>query len=159
LITVKITEFEDDIPPALALVLRDIRDHPGRERRSVVLTATGSQDPLTYEDAKKDRRFQKWFVEGIKELHDLGVPFVCAAGNNANGAQRQNIDTAPAVFGDNDIPIIVVGAANYKGERVGMSQRGNQLTIYAPGQDVLVQTREDFNGNKDAPMTGTSVGK
>lgn len=152
------TEYEDDVHKALALVYKDIKDNPGRERQSVVLATIGSPDPLTYEEAKEDR-YQEWYAKGIKRLHEMGVPFVCAAGNHGNNAQRQNIDTAPAILEDNGNPIIVVGAADYKGERVKISQVGSQLTIYAPGQDVLVQTRRDFNVNADVPVTGTSFGK
>jgi hypothetical protein len=98
---------------------------------------------------------QDIFEPGLKELLSLGVPIVCAAGNAAQKQGRQNIDTAPAVYQDQDTPLINVGAANFDGDSWEGSQYGKQLTLYAPGVQVAVQS---VNGEQPVFRTGTSAG-
>jgi hypothetical protein len=122
----------------------------------VVVNARGSIDTWTYEKAMSDYWANEDWLNGIKKIQNLGVPFLCAAGNAGQDPNRLTIDTLPAVLQDKDTPIIVVGAADYEGARVPMSQLGSQLRIYAPGKEVLFQTRERGGESQN---TGTSVGK
>jgi hypothetical protein len=118
--------------------------------------AGGTEDPMTLADARLDANSQKHFEEPLKALFDLGVPVVCAAGNYGDKPNRQNIDSRPAVYATPDFPLITVGAANYKGESLSMSQKGEHLTIYAPGDLVEAQHIEDFQSRL---FIGTSIGK
>jgi hypothetical protein len=156
LISVKINGEDDDMQPAFDLILDDINANPGRAQHSVVLIAKGTTDSWTYQRAMNDDWKKSDWLSGIKKLQDLGVPFICAAGNYGEDPMRPSIDTIPAVFQDDDTPIIVVGAADYEGARVPSSQLGPQLTVYAPGKEVLGQRRE-FKG--EGTFTGTSMGK
>jgi hypothetical protein len=116
----------------------------------------GSDRKQSYEEAKGDIEWQAWFERPIKRLMEIGVPFVCAAGNHGDEPNRQNIDTVPGVLQDSETPIIVVGSAEYDGTRSDFSQGGDQLTIYAPGREVVVQSMTDF---QSSIKSGTSYGK
>jgi hypothetical protein len=140
----------------LALVIADIKAHPGRERQSVVLLPGGSKDQITPDEANRDADLKKIFKAGIDQLLELGVPFVCAAGNFGESPNRDTIDTAPAVFQSTETPIIVVGSAENDGSQSSFSQGGSQLTIYAPGREIEVQSLVDFQPTK---KSGTSYGK
>jgi hypothetical protein len=85
----------------------------------------------------------------------MGVPFVCASGNHGTEPNRHNMDTVPGVLQDADTPIIVVGSAEYDGSRSDFSQDGSQVTIYAPGREVEVQSLTDF---QSTIKSGTSYG-
>jgi hypothetical protein len=135
--------------------LQDLKDNPDRAHKSVVLIAWGTDDFYTYEEAKKDEDLQAIFEQGLKDVLNLGVPIVCAAGNEARTQGRQNIDTAPAVYQDQNTPLINVGGANFDGERWEGSQYGSQLTLYAPGVQIAVQA---VTGFQPVLRTGTSVG-
>jgi hypothetical protein len=150
------TGDSDDTAESFDIIRKDIEANPGRERCSVVVIAKGTPESWTYQRAMNDDWAKEAWQKGIKDIQDLGVPFVCAAGNYGEDPLRPSIDTMPAVLQDDDTPIIVVGAADYEGARVPMSQVGAQLTVYAPGKDVLSQRREYL---REGLFTGTSMGK
>jgi hypothetical protein len=141
--------------PALKLVVQDIEAHPERASKSVVLITWGSKQIWTYASVKADETSKENYEHAIKEVLDLGVPIVCASGNEAETVGRTDIDSLPAVYQDRDTPLINIGAATYEGDRLGMSQYGNQLTMYAPGYQVAVQ---GVNGFDTIYRSGTSVG-
>lgn len=142
------------------MVLEDLEANPDRQHRSVITFASGWQiskyDANTYEKLKNIEELQTTFGKTLRKVLNLGVPFVCAAGNYRQEPGRDNIDTMPALFQDEDTPLINVGAADYEGKRARMSQGGNQLTIYAPGVDIAVPQKEDF---QEGIASGTSLGQ
>jgi hypothetical protein len=144
-----------DYLAALEMIVNDIEAHPGRELHSVPMTSVNLGSYLTTDIINKDE-FWWGLLEPIKTLLNLGVPFVCTAGNKATFPNRQMIDEFPPAAQDPGTPLINVGAAKYDGERLDISQYGNQLTIYAPGDDVEYQTKRDGKSGKDF---GTSIGK
>ncbi|KAH7075138.1 hypothetical protein FB567DRAFT_597071 [Paraphoma chrysanthemicola] len=124
------TEFEQ----AFRLVTDDLRDHPGRAERSVVLITRGF-DETTLAEAKLDDISRKLWEVNIRALFDLGVPIVMAAGNNAQGESKYVINSRPQIYQEPGVPII------------------NPM-IYAPGKDVTCLTKEGFGKTRD--VTGTS---
>lgn len=141
------------------MVLKDIEDNK-RQKKSVILMAGGWQeegtDTGTYEKLKNSKVMHDWYGNGLRAILNIGVPIVCAAGNYANQQGRENIDTVPPLFQDEDTPLINVGAADYEGKRLAMSQGGNQVTIYAPGLDIVIPRKNDFETEL---QSGTSVGE
>jgi hypothetical protein len=157
LISVK-TERSGELPDyadAIRLIVTDIEANPGRELNSVVMTAMNFDDGLTLEKIRLDLRSQM-YLKPFRALLNMGVPVVLTAGNRATNSGSQMIDEYPAVAQDQDTPFINVGASTYDGDRAEFSQYGSQLTIYAPGQDVECQTKEDGKSGTDS---GTSLGK
>jgi hypothetical protein len=117
----------------------------------VVITAAASS-PYSRDDVRNDEDLQDFFGRGLRQILGLGVPFVCAAGNR-DGVP---INHLPALFQETNTPILVVGSNDFDGSRSSFSQLGPQLTIYAPGRDVEVQSRVEF---QSLLATGTSYGK
>jgi hypothetical protein len=137
------------------LIIEDLTDtHPERQGRSVVVTSKYFGQ-TTYEKTKLQVT-RDWFGDVITELFELGVPLVYAAGNAGRDENRKHIDTLPGVVQDKDNPIINVGSATFDGERFISSQFGIQLTIYATGEKVDCQLRDD---KKSDARTGTSFGR
>lgn len=149
-------QSQADFHEAFQLIIQDLKNHPDRARRSVILIVSGSEDKYTLESARADDLVRDYFELPMEEILGLGVPIVCAAGNEALDSTRSNIDSVPAVFQDTDTPLINVGAADYNGNRVPKSQYGNQLTIYAPGDQVAAQSVEDL---EESLNFGTSIGR
>jgi hypothetical protein len=147
--------FEGDFKLAFDLIIENLKAHPERAHRSVILIASGSEEKWTYADVKADRWSQNVYEPGLRELSSLGVPIVCAAGNEANDPARQNIDSLPAAYQDDDTPIINVAAAAFDGNRLSMSQHGPQLTMYAPGDQLESQPVDDITVGRNS---GSSVG-
>lgn len=77
----------------------------------------------------------------LQELNALYVVLVATAGNN--GTLSPPIDTLPALLVSDDLPLIVVGATSPDSRRAQFSQTGSQLTVYAPGNQVLLSGYED----------------
>lgn len=150
-------DFED-ITNSFKLVLQDLKANPDHARQSVVVVARGWQEDgkKTYADVIKDDVFVNLHAGSLRQILGLGVPVVCAAGNYAEQQGRQDIDTLPMLFQYDATPLINVGAANYDGSRRAASQGGSQLTLYAPGQDVEVPQRIDFQSQLES---GTSMGE
>lgn len=147
--------FETDIEYAFTSIKDDLTAHPGRQDRSVILMAAGSEDSTTYDDAKGNEDWRQNYEYPMQLLLAMGVPIVLAAGNNGGEPNRQNIDTRPQIYQSEDMPLIIVGAANYDGERIPMSQGGPLLTVYAPGEKVEGISKDDFSSTEES---GTSVG-
>lgn len=150
----KLSQADGDLSNALNLILHDLRLRPRRHGRSVVVTSVGVESGETYQNAKNDPIVQEIYDERFQQLFAMGVPFIAAAGNEAPG--RPLVDQLPMVLQDDDTPIITVGAADYDGMRASFSQTG-QVDPYAPGINVLCQTKRDGSGKVD--KGGTSLGK
>lgn len=153
---VKFTDDYDDFADGFKAVQQDLKAHPDRQHKSVVLTSRGTFPSYTPAEAKSNPWVQRTFGKTLKKLLDLGVPIVCASGNNTPKQPRAAvIDSLPMVLQADDMPIINVGAAQANGQRLAMSQDGPQVTIYAPGEQVKAQTKEDRNL---LTQSGTSLG-
>lgn len=87
----------------------------------------------------------------IQTLMDNDIPVFVAAGNRSPG--RPNVDTAPQVFAGQDYPLIVVGACDMSGLRAFISKAGSQISLYAPGDSITAQNKDNDNGRIDS---GTS---
>lgn len=136
----------NDIPGAFELVKADLAVHEDRKPKSVVVIAKGwNEDGANTYDLLKKKDDLQVYGDSLRDLLKLGVPVVCAAGNDAQIRGSEDIDHLPALFQDEDTPIINVGAAGYDGKRASFSQGGSQLTIYAPGIDLEIPTSTDFN--------------
>jgi hypothetical protein len=147
---------DGDLSNALNYILANLRDHPRQQDRSVVIMSVGTGSGETYENSQRDPIIQEWYKEPIRKLFEMGVPVVCAAGNNDdNTMPRPVIDSLPMVLADADFPIINVGAADYEGKREAHSKLG-KVTLYAPGLNVEAQTKVDSGERKES---GTSVGE
>jgi hypothetical protein len=159
LIPVKIyQQHEPDMEEALELIVKNIRENPGRAERSVILITEG-WGRTTYAEARGDTVYQDLWEKNIRDVFNLGVPLVLAAGNNLapRGENRKTIDTRPQVYQDQSTPIINVGAADFDGKRVDMSRYNDQPMIYAPGKNVRSLTKSGFS--QVADVTGTSYGR
>lgn len=150
------TYSEVDFLHAFNLISDDLKAHPERQDRSVVLMASGSAEHDTYDNVKGNKEWQENYEFPIRKILTMGVPIVLAAGNYGKEPSRHNIDSRPQIYQSEDMPLINVGAANYDGDRIPMSQMGPLLTVYAPGENVEGLSKNDFNSKTE---TGTSVGK
>jgi hypothetical protein len=139
---------------ALWRIELDITSNPGRERQSVVVSSVGWTDysKTTYPEIRDDEYLQTTFGNQYRDILNLGVPIVLAAGNNDN---EPTIDALPQLMSDERTPFIVVGAADYDGSRRAGTQSGDQLTVYAPGGMCPLQTKKDF---EKFDGSGTSIG-
>ena len=90
----------------------------------------------------------------INELNDLNIPFVIAAGNEANNALR----SSPANCAD----VITVGSSTPGGSiDRGFSNYGIKVTVAAPGRDIVMATNSgqltsDSEGQTYQTETGSS---
>jgi len=140
---------------AMWLVVEDIKRND-RAAKSVVTTSMAIGKGMTAEEAKNNQQSQKLYGNHLRELSNLGVPFVASAGNDATDPNRKLVDQLPMLLSGDDIPLIIVGASDYDGKKADFSQAGPLVTIYAPGVDVECQTKED---GKSATVSGASIGK
>jgi hypothetical protein len=101
--------------------IQDLQAHADRQGRSVLIPAQGIGKGFTYKDAAPDPGWQSIYGDPIREIHSMGVPFECSAGNSAQEdkdekdpgkGKRGRIDTFPTVLADDNLPIITVGAAS-----------------------------------------------
>ena len=137
-----------ELVAAFQEIATDLKAHPDRQGFSVASLSLTSDGPGGRQAALLSR--------AITEVMRMEVPVVVSAGNYAEEPGRPLIDTFPAVLASRDFPLIVVGSCGRNGERSAFSQIGDELTIYAVGEDITC-----FEG-QDAPTTdidGTSYGK
>jgi len=87
----------------------------------VVVSSIGVGEGLTYESATSDDFYQKLYAAPIKKLHEMGVPFVAAAGNEGltnkdpndpSKGLRDRVEDFPSILADADFPIITIGSAS-----------------------------------------------
>jgi hypothetical protein len=124
----------------------------------VILLALGSDEKGDYAADKANPVWQNTYLAPMKHLLGLGIPIVCAAGNNVPFQEnRKKIDSRPQLFQDSTFPIINVGAADFQGKRLSMSRYNDEPMIYAPGDRVQAQSRD--GGALSITPSGTSIGK
>ena len=145
----------NQFPRAFDAIIDDIENHPDRAHKSVVLVTAGNENQQTQADLA-DQYIQEVYLPRLQELFRLGIPVVCAAGNEAEEQGRPNIDTLPAFLESEDTPLINLGATANNGNRIPMSQDGDLVTIYAPGDQVEGQSTTDMFGGV---TSGTSLGE
>ncbi|KAJ9656428.1 hypothetical protein H2201_008548 [Coniosporium apollinis] len=109
LVVVKIADLSlAEVTGIWNLVWQDIKNK-GRQKKSVVVLASGSTNPVDPNNLSDERKEQR---VGIENLLHHDVPVLVAAGNNAqkefNGKLRADVDTAPAVYEAPDFPLIVM---------------------------------------------------
>lgn len=128
------------INDALRKIMADVSSKPDRQRRSVVTMSLGKPfDP--------NNQFQVTLKSLIQDLMDMDIPMFVPAGNNA--AISPKVDDAPAIWASNDYPLLSIGSTNFAGERSSISQVGDQVFLYAPGEDITGVPR-----NSHSPSTG-----
>ncbi|KPM39889.1 hypothetical protein AK830_g6661 [Neonectria ditissima] len=105
----------------------DIDANPERRKKSVVTMS------LTLGDEWEDDLISSVTVQ-LQDLFARDVPFVCISGNSDEGFEGEEVDEYPALLEGPDLPIIVVGSVNLRGERSETSKGGPHVTIHAPRQ-------------------------
>jgi hypothetical protein len=155
-VSVKFAEETLDLAVAYRVIADDLRNYPDRQSRSVVVSANEYYIAgMTHQQVTTDPYYRLW-RQPLLDIVNMGVPFVHAAGNSANKADRQpESDALPQLLQDDDIPMIIVGAVDYHGKRADFSQLGRVSTLYAPGVNVECHTKS--NGIS-VEKTGTSFG-
>ncbi|KAI1142334.1 subtilisin-like protein [Hypoxylon sp. FL0543] len=136
----------DELIESLELIADDIKKRPERRKKSVV-TLSRSVDALYPNSAAK-------LKTAMQALFAIDVPLVVVAGNHAKSPGRENVDTYPATLSAPDVPVIVVGNADSKGQKADDSQGGDKVTVYAVGEWVACITK---SGSKPGFARGTSV--
>jgi hypothetical protein len=155
LVSVKMFPAAGNWENAMWEILNDIKAHPGREFRSVVTTGVAIDKFMTPAEAKADKEIQELYGDHLRELSALGVPFVTATGNGDSPDHPREVDQIPSVLQGDDMPLIVVGAADYEGHKWEKSQAGDLVTLYAPGVDIDCQ----FKDGTEFTDSGSSLGK
>ncbi|TEA14881.1 Subtilisin-like protease 2 [Colletotrichum sidae] len=90
--------------------------------------AVVSTSVVSYRKGKQ----RKELLEVIEKITKLDVPVICAAGNSG----PIEPSSLPATLAK-EVPIIVVGSATQFGTMAEYSQRGDSLSTWAVGSDVL----------------------
>jgi hypothetical protein len=141
MISTKTFPASGDWKNAMWEILRDIKAHPGRESKSIVTTAMAVGKKMTPAEAKADKNIQELYGDDLRESSRLGVPFVTAAGNGNLPREPRDVYQIPSMLQDDDIPIIVVGAADYSGKKWDRSQTGDLVTLYTQVSTLSASTR------------------
>ena len=119
----------------LELVAKDIRLLSRRQKRSVVTMSMAVRFPFD-----PNSQIQRRLKARIQDLFDLDVPVIVSSGND--GVNTPEINSVPAVFADNNFPLIVVGSTNTAGIESSFSQRGPGLTTRAIGEDITCMPKD-----------------
>ena len=85
-------------------------------------------------DDTEEKYFTNTMQTMTKAMIDDGVIVVVTAGNEA-AKGRPNVDGYPALFAD-ELPLIVVGSTDNRGNKSPFSQGGPLVTVSAIGEDV-----------------------
>jgi hypothetical protein len=117
LVSVKMFPAAGNWENAMWEILNDIKAHPGREFRSAVTTGVAIDKFMTPAEAKADKEIQELYGDHLRELSALNVPFVTATGNGDSPDHPREVDQIPSVLQDDDMPLVVVGAADYEGHK------------------------------------------
>jgi hypothetical protein len=111
---------------------------------------------MTAEAAKSNAATQKLYGNDLRELSNRGVPFEVSSRNEARQPGQELVDQIPMLLQDDDMPLVVVGGADWNGNRVDFSQAGPLVTVYTPGYEIECQTKVD---EADGFATSSSMGK
>ena len=110
-------------------IWEDITDKGRQGRSVVVLPAAWTNTPDRTQDSLKIERT-------MRDLFDINTVIVVPSGNYAKGTSRQDVDTFPSLWEDENFPLIVVGAVDQDGNYATFSQRGRHVTTWAPGVSI-----------------------
>jgi len=101
-------------------------EYAKKSRKHLIINYSGGGPPG---DLKHD---------AVKQAHDSGALMVAAAGNDYGCSIRH-----PAAYSTEFDSVIAVGAVNRNRERADFSNRGPEMTVVAPGVDIL-STMPDY---------------
>ncbi|ANU09085.1 serine protease [Planococcus antarcticus DSM 14505] len=87
--------------------------------------------------------------EVIKRAVDVGIPVVCAAGNEGDDLHDTNEFAYPGAYGE----VIQVGAVNFDRRIANFSNTNDEIDLVAPGVDIY----STYPGGKYASLSGTSM--
>lgn len=121
----------DSIPDAnIERALRWVIDNYRAFGISIVNLSLGSG---AYPDARTESRFS----DELEALHEIGV-FVVAASGNSNDYSSGPISQDGIAFPAADPSVFAVGAVTSGDLITSWSQRGDELDLLAPGDDIVV---------------------
>ena len=130
----------------------------GRQQKSVILFARG---PLICEPGQENQSPWKELKPLILDLFSKDIVVVTSSGNLGAAPGHSQIDCPIKTFAGPNYPLIVVGAVTNEGlvaikpgDKTSFSQGGPQLTVSAPGLDVMCA--DSANNNTPRKDTGTS---
>ncbi|KAF2005135.1 subtilisin-like protein [Amniculicola lignicola CBS 123094] len=151
LIPVKINPGATGVIAGLDAIIKDLNapGHAGYKDKAVVVCARS-----TPPNANPAPELSVKFTQKLGKLFKLGVPVVWSAGNKAKETGRRMVDSLPAKLTSPTLPLIVVGASTFGGNRADFSQSGDKVTILAPGEGVFVHDKSDGDFKHD--IQGTS---
>ncbi|KAF2105862.1 peptidase S8/S53 domain-containing protein [Lophiotrema nucula] len=160
IIPVKAMNGQFNSEAAWQLIFDDLKAHPDRAKKSVIVSCVRQGAGLGSEMARSQPRGQR-LLEAFRKIHDLGVPIVFAAGNArvpdprnpGKALSRDGVDMIPYTLEGQDCPLIVVGAASRDGTLWPEGQRGPHVTIFAPGEKIATH---DKNKGSTVTADGTS---
>ena len=133
---------------AFEMILRELTKDPLRKAAVVVY-------PFTSEITPMSATTQQIISEMMNRTMGLGCSIVVPSGNNGRNESRRRVDTFPAILESPEFPLIVVGAVNNNGQVAAFSQGPNQVTVWAPGVDVVCSKK---NGVRRDSGTSYAVG-
>ncbi|KAF2869922.1 peptidase S8/S53 domain-containing protein [Massariosphaeria phaeospora] len=142
----------DDLAFGFAQLMTDIAGDKNRLRKTVVVMSVAATLPFTREQATRlnvGSGLSACMTWAMKQ----GIPVVLASGNSRDGDKRRDIDLLPMVLESKEFPVINVGGVKYDGLPWEKSQGGDQVTIHAPADRVVVQHKEH---GETGPESGTS---
>lgn len=133
---------------ALEAIIEDLDRNPQRRKNSVINMSLHFGIDWDDDDIQRATvRFNALFVRD--------VPFVICSGNIFEDDDGPEVDTYPALLEGPDMPLIVVGSVNHKGEMSEITQAGPHVNIYAVGEDIVCMPKE---GDETMEEDGTSFG-
>ncbi|TWT04369.1 S8 family peptidase [Planococcus sp. CPCC 101016] len=87
--------------------------------------------------------------EAIKRAIGVGIPVVCAAGNEGDDLHDTDEFAYPGAYGE----VIQVGAVDFDRRIANFSNTNDEIDLVAPGIDIY----STFPGGKYASLSGTSM--
>lgn len=121
-----------EVNEVLVKIKDDITSKPNRNKKSVInMSFEGPPHDPDDEDEKSLQRI-------ILKLMNADVPMFCAAGNEADPDQGDNLEvnSIPGVFEGTDYPLMVIGSTNFDGKQSKWSQGGDHVSLHAPGEGI-----------------------
>ncbi|KAB5531313.1 hypothetical protein GE09DRAFT_1251915 [Coniochaeta sp. 2T2.1] len=143
-----------EVLDGLRLIVRDLMEHPERQKHSVVTAS------IAFLSKNTDLKMR---VKNTMELiMNMDVPVVVSAGNAGNKPGRHFVDEIPAVLATPDFPLVVVGSVNQKGELSKWSQDGPKITTRAVGEAItcyygLTVTHSQQGTSYSAPQVAGQI--